>query len=255
MSDRNCLSYWFPKLQAAGLPVPRTEIVSTNVDLTPMLDNETPVNFDAFLFELTAAAKRIGPPPWFLRTGQGSGKHHWRDCCYVRYPGELEGHVAALVEWSHTVDFFGLAHDVWAVREFLPTKPIGVCENYFGMPVCREFRFFASSGDHDSGIVQCWHPYWPLDALNQGGFAADVPQGWYEKFSTMTTQEAIELHALARAAAQVCGGAWSVDILGTERGWFITDMAEAKRSFHWPDCPRSGAKPAEVPAAEELLET
>ena len=25
--DRNCLSYWFPKLEAAGIPVPNTELV------------------------------------------------------------------------------------------------------------------------------------------------------------------------------------------------------------------------------------
>ena len=36
--DRNCLSYWFPKLQTVGVPVPRTEIVQTKSDLTPLLD-------------------------------------------------------------------------------------------------------------------------------------------------------------------------------------------------------------------------
>jgi hypothetical protein len=26
--DKTCLSYWFPKIEAAGLPVPKTKIVS-----------------------------------------------------------------------------------------------------------------------------------------------------------------------------------------------------------------------------------
>lgn len=29
----------------------------------------------------------------------------------------------------------------------------------------------------------------------------------------------------------------SVDILDTEKGWFVTDMAEADKSFHWEGCP------------------
>ena len=32
------------------------------------------------------------------------------------------------------------------------------------------------------------------------------------------------------------GGHWSVDILETERGWYVTDMALAPRSWHWPHC-------------------
>jgi hypothetical protein len=27
-----------------------------------------------------------------------------------------------------------------------------------------------------------------------------------------------------------------VDILETKRGWFVTDMAEAGKSWHWPGC-------------------
>ena len=28
--DENCLSYWFPKIQAAGLPVPETRYIALN---------------------------------------------------------------------------------------------------------------------------------------------------------------------------------------------------------------------------------
>lgn len=35
--------------------------------------------------------------------------------------------------------------------------------------------------------------------------------------------------------------AWSVDVLETRRGWFVTDMAEAARSFHWPGCEHAGS--------------
>ena len=40
--NRNCLSYWFPKLLAAGVPVPRTEIVKTDAELIAILDGQLP---------------------------------------------------------------------------------------------------------------------------------------------------------------------------------------------------------------------
>jgi hypothetical protein len=49
-----------------------------------------------------------------------------------------------------------------------------------------------------------------------------------------------EPNTFAKAAGCAVGGAWSVDILETKRGWFVTDMAEASKSFHWPECPYAG---------------
>jgi hypothetical protein len=46
-----------------------------------------------------------------------------------------------------------------------------------------------------------------------------------------------ELVALAEKAGAAVGGSWSIDILETEKGWYVTDMAEAYKSFHWEDCP------------------
>lgn len=54
-------------------------------------------------------------------------------------------------------------------------------------------------------------------------------------------EERGELSVLAAHAGSVVGGAWSVDILETERGWMVTDMAEAHKSFHWEGCPHAGS--------------
>jgi hypothetical protein len=204
------------------------------MDLTPCVDGPNddadswlPM-FRRFVSELQEAADQIGYPA-FLRTGQGSGKHQWSRCCYLAKRDMVADHVVNLVEWSHMVDMMGLPTDVWCVREMLPVKPIGVCERYRGMPVVKEFRFFVRDGK-----IVCRHPYWPLDALNEGGFAADVPEGWYEEFCRIPD----EVEPLAARVAQAFAGdgAWSVDLLETDRGWYVTDMAEAERSFHFPGC-------------------
>ncbi len=236
--DKTCLSYWFPKLEAAGLPVPRTEIVRTDCDLMLYFfggpkDPPKPTEaFNAFLVELEAARQRIGGTAVFLRTGQTSGKHDWKRTCYLPVGANLAHHVGALVEFSECADFMGLPWNVWVVREMLPIDPIGICERYGNMPVVREFRYFIADG-----AVTCWHPYWPLDALNDGGFAADVPEGWYE--AMCRHDEAATALATRVAAVFRDDGAWSVDVLATRRGWVVTDMAEAGISYHWPECPHA----------------
>lgn len=254
----NCISHWFPKLQAAGVPVPRTELVHTDedLDLNFLLEGETPDGWDEFIAELKAAVERIGGPQVFLRTGQTSGKHEWSRTCFLEVgKGSIEHHVGALVEWSALVDMLGLPTNVWAVREFLPTTPIITCPAYHGFPVCREFRAFVQDGK-----VQCVHPYWPRKSLEEGfpnkpircekkpnedTFLAledserDLPADFdqmYERLCDLGTEDRIQVFALARKAGAALGGYWSVDLLETQRGWYVTDCATGKESFHWPEC-------------------
>lgn len=246
--NRNCLSYWFRKLKQAGVPVPSTRIVQTYLDLTPLLDGRTPDGgYDDFLEAIRVAARSISESgPWFLRTGQGSGKHDWRHNCFVKDLANIGQHVHSLVEWSHMVDFLGLAHDVWCVREMLPTYPVVALPRYGDFPLVREVRAFV-----EAGSVVCLHPYWPDKAIRDG-CGRDWPAAKVEAVvsgAKLSKSEALPALLLAEKVAPVFAGdgAWSVDLLETRSGWFVTDMAEAGRSFHWPDCSnvnRWGAQPA-----------
>lgn len=282
MPDRNCLSYWFPKLQAAGIPTPRTEIVRTSLDLIHLCDGKEPPpvkaeTFTMFMNELRAAAELVQPThgsPVFLRTGQGSGKHDWLRCCYVPDLGELTAHVASLVEWSHMVDMMGLATDVWAVREYLPTPPLAYLPTYGGMPLVPEVRAFVQGG-----VPICLHPYWPEKSIRKG-LRCDHPAPGNvltAKCPTCDT-EATDLFIRALdpvgrmdvlnlvqrvAVAFAHDGAWSVDVLPTDRGLYVTDMAEAGRSYHYDGCqnralfggtPPADAEPGEPIGLERLLD-
>ena len=64
-----------------------------------------------------------------------------------------------------------------------------------------------------------------------------VPEHAYKQLCFML-DERPQLETLVRCAGcAVGGGRWSVDVLETERGWFITDMAQAHVSHHWEGCP------------------
>lgn len=229
-ADRNCLSFWFPILERAGLPVPRTRVIRVDTDLTPLLDGDMSIlpAVMALHKEIDAGARELGGYPVFLRTGHGSGKHDWRHSCYLGAREEIASHVAALVEWSHLVDLMGFPTDVWAVRELLPTVPFATV--FAGMPVCREFRCFV-----DDGEVAYVHPYWPREALREGS-PDELPPWVYEDLCALEPADRQTVTDLAAHAGHVLGGRWSIDVLDTRNGWFITDVAEAERSFHWPDC-------------------
>ncbi len=259
-SDRNCLSYWFPKLQSAGVPVPRTKIVHYKpvnphdcVDL--LLDGKMPAGFEELIEQLAAGSVEMGLP-CFLRTGQTSGKHQWDRTCLVRDVDLLPHHVGELVEFSAMADFMGLPCNVWVVRELLPTKIICALPAYRGMPLTREFRCFVRGGE-----IVCIHIYWPAGSIEQGfphtsrGFDEEgdrdvdpvVLQACIEKAHSTEGIDEVRLLAARVATAFADDGAWSVDILDTARGWFVTDMAVAADSFHWEGCAEADSFQAKRP--------
>ena len=232
-ADKTALSFWFPKVLAAGLPVPKTAIVEMPeaahyaVGATLWGEQVDAAPIEAFLTDLRAFAADFGAP-FFLRTDHTSGKHYWDTACFVSDLEKLGDHVFAISEFSEICDMFGLPRRNWVVRELLPTMPVGTCPNYGNMPVCKEFRFFVNGPE-----VECFHPYWPRFALEQGG--CDLSDEVFHALCSPDNED--ELRGIASLAGQSLGGRWSVDLLETSRGWFLTDMAEAEKSFHWEGCP------------------
>lgn len=226
---RNDLKYWYPKLVAAKLPTPRTAIVETVADLSLLLDGEEPELYRSFMDLLRAEVCRMGLP-CFLRTGQTSNKHDWKDSCYVTDIERLPQHVANLVEFSACVDILGMPTNTWVVREFLKLKHDFHAFN--GMPVALEYRAFIRDGK-----ILCFHSYWPEDSIRNPS-----RPDWQELLHKQNTEpppNSWALFHLLQAAAWAFNGdgAWSVDAACTADGnWLITDMAEMERSYHWKGC-------------------
>lgn len=229
--DKTALSYWFPIIEGAGIPVPKTKIFqmpeSARDAVWGILDgreNEIP---EEFINQIAEAAKEFGYP-CFLRTDHTSAKHSWKRSCYITSEESIQKGILSIAEFSECASFVGIPWYTWAIREYLPIMPHGICPRYGDMPVNKEFRFFV-----EDGMVLCCHPYWPLDALKDGGWTCD-PKFTYEELCN--TGDMDYLTALAEKTGEAVGGLWSIDILETEHGWFVTDMAEAHKSFHWESC-------------------
>lgn len=224
-TSENCLSHWYPMI-VNEVPTPETFFIriSDGWSLLNVFDGNECWFLDDLCNILTKAANRIGSPV-FLRTGQGSGKHDWETMCYVSDISKMKKHILNLVSWSHMVDFRGLFHDVWVVREMLPTNPYFYCTGYGNMPVVREWRYFVDGEKLLYGV-----PYWPMEAL-AGGYPDD-PE-WQNLLGYLHDVPDESVEKLARAAGKAVGGKWSVDILETNNGWYVTDMAIAEHSYGW----------------------
>lgn len=225
--DLNCISYWLPRLEASGVPTPRTVLVQAGAGLRGVLDGEAVPAFAPLCAAIGRAAAALGYPA-FLRTGRGSDKHSWGRTCHLADAAAIPRHVFALVEWCELVDFLGLPSHVWAVREFLELEHTFTAFN--GMPVAREFRTFFRDGQ-----PICRHGYWPPESIRNPS-----RPDWAERLAAMNTltgAEADELDTLVSRVAAHFTGSWSLDLVQHRSGrWYAIDMATMETSFHWPGC-------------------
>lgn len=239
-NDPTRLSYWFPLIQAAGLPVPRTEIIKLSEDdaraiWTVMMEREEGRQshcaeltrlVDAIEHAAFNITSKLTDIPVFLRTDFTSAKHDWERTCYLADRHHTERHVMEIMVFSEMADLMGLPCDVWVVREMLKTEP--VFHAFRGMPIVREFRVFIRDGE-----IEHLQPYWPPDAIRN----VNPPRSWRQRLTVMS--EALEgeiaiLHDLAKRANAAVPGYWSVDLLETfDRGWVLTDMAQGDVSYKW----------------------
>lgn len=215
---------WLPAICAAGLPVPRTEIVPLNPsDLYPTLDGLA--LRPGFPFEsLEAACERIGYPV-FLRTDLSSAKHRGREAWKVESRTDIICSALLTFEDNFLKDI-GSACRAWLIREFLPLR--SDFEAFNGLPIGREWRLFA-----DQDGAQCSHYYWPATAFRQ---EMDLPEDWKERLAALSIEppELAQLKDMATEAARAVGAhAWSVDFAQDVTGkWWLLDMARAEQSWH-----------------------
>ena len=234
MVQKTSLCYWYPRI-VGELPTPKTEIVPLidgDIDaLFGALDGKGSVALDDLKCRLLAGANHFNYP-LFLRTDFTSGKHDFKDTCYIRAPGQVLGHALALFEDTLCKD---LSIEAYVFREFLQLESGFTA--FRGLPISKERRYFV-----EDGKVLCHHPYWPEDAI--WGEVTRKGDGWksiLKELNNETPEEIELLTAMAGTFSNLVPGAWSVDFAkttyDTPRAWILIDAAEAFRSWHPSDCP------------------
>jgi len=231
--DPNSLLLWYPKTKNLDIPQPRTEIVEVPFNsLVGMMDGKKlPSNYK---LDIILKAEEIGYP-LFLRTDLSSGKHQWKDTCFVEKEEDLFQHIYNVVEFNLLCDMLGLHCQAIVLREFLELG--WKFKAFMGeLPIAPEIRVFAKDGE-----VICFHAYWFKDAIEKGG-TEHLPKNWEKILKATNTFYPVEiklLRAYAREISKKLKGYWSIDFAKDRGGkWWFIDAALGERSWHSDDCPK-----------------
>jgi hypothetical protein len=222
--------YWYPIIKDLPIPQPKTMFVLLSEKELKHLYNEE------ILETVTDKIKVVCKTmfyPCFLRTDLASGKHHWKDSCFVDDEAKIQKHVFEVVESNLMADITGLDFKAFAVREYIPMDS-KFTAFYGDMPVNPERRYFVKDG-----TVVCHHPYWVEEAIEES--KTPSAPNWRELSKEMNIETESEISLLTNYALMVTGklsGAWSVDFCKAKDGrWILIDLAVANRSWHPQNCP------------------
>jgi len=231
MMNRNSALIWLPKIEALGLPTPKTIIIPYDHNIfIAMLEGEgRPKTFEPTIEAVKNACGKIGYP-CFIRTDLASAKHDG-PASYLAINDTIIKQILARTVEDNEMKFWlsGEPPVAFLVRKFLfldaPFKAFN------GLPIAREWRLFANPEK-----LICFHPYWPKEAIK---FYGKEPKYWEKQLADhhYKPSKFKNLETMAIQAAKACGGEWSVDfamdILGK---WWLIDMAVKQDSWHWKDC-------------------
>ena len=227
MKNKNSMLYWYPKIKDLPIPQPKTEIIPIKISWS---DDGNSIGIDDESFELVKKKAKDFKFPLFVRTDHGSGKHHWKETCFVEKPSRLREHIGNLISWSLIADIIGLPCNAIVLREYIQMNNLFTA--FWGrMPVNPEIRFFVQDGE-----VLCWHWYWIEDSIRFPSV-----ENWREilnKCKNSIREEEIEtLTEYSELVGKRLEGYWSVDFCQAKDGtWYFIDCALGEDSWH-PSCP------------------
>jgi len=228
--DKNSLLYWYPKIKTLDIPIPKTEIVEVEDDpfyFSNFVEGNN--NLEKYNVEIFKKAELIGFP-LFMRTDLASGKHDWKNSCYVEKKEKLMKNLRGVIEFSFMAHIIGLSINAIVFREYIELEAEFTA--FWGeLPIAKERRYFIKDGD-----IQCHHPYWPHDAILRPS-----REDWeviLTQLNTESEEEVALLSDYAKRVASVLKGYWSVDFAHAKDGrWILIDMALGAESFHLKGCP------------------
>jgi len=234
---RSSMLYWHPKIGDLDIPQPATMIMNvghvSEKNWCDFIDGKG-IPFDVEM--LRRICLNMGYPV-FVRTDQASGKHDWKNSCFIEKEAKLLGNLRNIIEFSFMADIVGLSIQALVVRKYIPMANLFTAF-YGDMPVNPEIRCFV-----ENGSVQCWHWYWVEEAIAES--KPPSVKNWKKILDatqrTLKTTDLQQVLCFAEIVAKKFknDGYWSVDFCKSQGGpWILIDMAEGARSWHLATCPK-----------------
>lgn len=231
LEDYTRMGYWWPLVFDIDVPKPVTKIIPLTKEASMAFvypDSADPKAIDALkkaVADVRNEAKTLFGFPVFMRTDLISGKHDWKNSCFVASENNINRCIVGLAEANSLAE---VVPEAVVLREYIPLESAFTA--FFGdMPVAKERRYFVRNGR-----VQCHHPYWPEDSIVF--FKDNEPNNWREKLAELnreTDEEITLLTGYAEKLASVLNDYWSLDFAkGKDGVWYFIDAARGELSWH-----------------------
>ena len=266
LARQSSMLHWWPKISELPIPQPATYCIQVDHKVMYQVLEEGGKLPPHLVPEVQRHCDNAGYPV-FIRTDQLSGKHGWKDTCYVERREDLSRHIYALVEETAMADMMqDISFGALFVRNFLKLKT-AFTAFYGNMPINREVRCFVRDGK-----LECKHGYWfekvfereevrakdtddHVARLREAGIGSafregktGLPADWRDQLKKLNTLTADDNQTIQEYAglvgAQFPGEYWSVDFAQGENGtWYLIDMARGELSWHVTPCPHVREEP------------
>lgn len=211
--ERLRMSHWYPKLEEADVPVPKTH--KANIDWS---DDKPDPDLDS----VEMLVRSLGGEA-FIRSDYKSAAHDLNAGSIINNVHEVENTVSELI-FQHFMMSLPVGENVW-VREKLDLNFCHYCQGDLhpevrvfirdGEVVCHHPRL---SSDFDSGVRRR-HRQEAIDAIDHA---------WDREYADYVPEEERResLKTYAQRVADEFDGNWSVDfVMDTTGDWYATDMA------------------------------
>lgn len=227
-ANKNSMLYWYPKIKDLDINLPKTRFLELKD-----LDGNSGYKGcprDWSKSKIEDIAEELGLP-LFMRTDMASNKHYMDSSSFINDLNTINDHIINLLLFNDMAGLLGLPYKTLVFREWLDLDY--KFKAFEGTPIAKELRFFIRSGE-----VECFHFYWPEEAIQFFGDTKE-PDNW-EELLYITKKEAIlnskEAVIMAHKVARKFEGYWSVDFAQDKNGdWYMIDMALGDQSWH-PEC-------------------
>ncbi len=238
--NENNFSKWYPKVKDCGIRQPVTAYFDVPEELIEAFfmthdEDDRDKIYNWVKTELIPQIPdNLRNKPVFVKNGTFSNKFDFKTCATFTEPCSL---TSSLIEINYNSFLFdaGGANEV-VVRERIPYDARKTPCIYNGMPLRNEFRVFY---DFDKHAVLYAVNYWDYDYCIRAirNNATDLvvfdamqcllTQGYNENVDSAVTL--VDMH-MKNVDLK---GKWSIDIMMTDEGFWLIDMAVAEQSAYW----------------------
>lgn len=241
-NDPNNFSYWFPKIENCGIPVPQSVVVPAPEDVMRCFFMERKNDEDTIAqwvkSDVMPAIADMGSL-LFIKNGGFSNKFDFSTCA-------VTNDFYHLVHSIISINYQSLCFDTGGNTEMVFRKRIGWSDDYEqyhiynGMPLRPEFRVFYDFDNHKVlYTVNYWDWDYCHDAISRDKSDEIVYEAAYPAIKSFYNEHFREVEDIVSehmAGITELDGIWSVDLMWCDKQYWLIDMAVVVNSAYFdPD--------------------